>query len=157
LGYYQVENAVTAYATLQAIDQEGFTISDENLQRGFAKVFWPGRFEVLCFTPPFIVDSAHNRDSALRLRLAIDDYLPDKPVILLFGVSEDKDIRGIFSELLPRVQRVIATQSIHPRAMDANKLVELAHQFGKPAKAILPIEDALAATLDIAGEILRLS
>ena len=93
----------------------------------------------------------------MRLRLAIDDYLPGKPVILLFGVSEDKDIRGIFSELLPRVQRVIATQSIHPRAMDANKLVELAHQFGKPAKAILPIEDALAATLDIAGEILRLS
>ena len=49
----------------------------------------------------------------------------------------------MFAELMPRVKQVIATQSIHPRAMDANKLVELAHQFGIRAQAVMPLERAL--------------
>ncbi len=98
-----------------------------------------------------IVDSAHNRDSALKLRLAIEDYLPGKPVILLFGASEDKDINGMFAELMPRVKRVIATQSIHPRAIEAQKLVDLAHTYGVPAQAVLPLEKALETALELAG------
>jgi len=71
---------------------------------------------------------------------------------LLFGASEDKDIYGMFAELLPRVRQVVATQSIHPRAMDANKLVELAHQFGVRAQAVVPLEQALEKALALAGE-----
>lgn len=149
LGYHQVVNAATAYAALDVIRNEGIRISDSSIVSGFRKVNWPGRFEILRKNPPVIVDSAHNRDSALKLRLALDDYLPGIPVILIFGASEDKDISGMFIELLPRVKRIIATQSIHPRAMDANKLVELAHQFGCPAKAITPIEEALRTALKL--------
>ncbi|MHC1785079.1 MAG: folylpolyglutamate synthase/dihydrofolate synthase family protein [Anaerolineaceae bacterium] len=150
LGYHQIVNAATAYAALETARKKGLKIQEESIRRGFEKVSWPGRFEVLRKDPPVIVDSAHNRDSALKLRLALDDYLPGVPVILIFGASEDKDIAGMFTELLPRVKRIIATQSIHPRAMDANKLVELAHQFGCPAKAVLPIEEALKMSLELA-------
>jgi dihydrofolate synthase/folylpolyglutamate synthase len=73
------------------------------------------------------------------------------PVILVFGVSEDKDVEGIFQELLPRVRSVIATQSVHPRAMEASQLVELAHRCGQSAKAIVPIEDAMKTALHEAG------
>jgi dihydrofolate synthase/folylpolyglutamate synthase len=152
LGYHQVENAATAYATLQVARKKGLKIPEKAIKSGFAEVFWPGRFEVLRQHPPLIIDSAHNQDSALKLRLAIADYLPHYPVILIFGVSEDKDVRGMFSELLPSVKRVITTQSVHPRAMDANEIVELAHQFGKQAQAIVPVEDALATALEIAGD-----
>jgi dihydrofolate synthase/folylpolyglutamate synthase len=152
LGYHQVENAATAYAALKIASQEGIKISDEAILQGMAAVCWPGRFEILNRKPLLVVDSAHNRDSAAKLRLAIDDYLEDKSVILLFGVSEDKDVSGMFAELLPRVRQVIATQSIHPRAMDANKLVELAYQFGKPAEAVLPVELALRKALVLAGQ-----
>ena len=152
LGYHQVENAATAYETLQVARSEGLIISEEAIKNGLASVQWPGRFEVLQRNPAIIVDSAHNRDSALKLRLAIDDYLPGKPVVLLFGASEDKDIHGMFAELMPRVKQVIATQSIHPRAMDANKLVELAHQFGVRAESVLPLEKALETALAMAGE-----
>jgi dihydrofolate synthase/folylpolyglutamate synthase len=123
---------------------------DESIRKGFDKVVWPGRFEVLSKLPPVIIDSAHNRDSALKLRLALDDYLPGMPVILIFGASEDKDVTGMFMELLPRVSRIIATQSTHPRAMDANILVELAHQFGCPAEAVVPVEEALKIGLQLA-------
>lgn len=151
LGYHQVENAATAYTALQVARQEGLALSEEAISEGLASVNWPGRFEVLRRSPALVVDSAHNRDSALRLRLAIEDYLPGKPVVLLFGASEDKDVHGMFAELLPRVKRVVATQSIHPRAMEAGKLVEMAHQFGVPAVAVLPLEDALKTALDLAG------
>jgi dihydrofolate synthase/folylpolyglutamate synthase len=152
LGYHQVENAATAYAALQMARQAGWEIKQDNILRGFDQVYWPGRFEVLRRNPPVIIDSAHNRDSALKLRLALDDYLPGKPVILVFGASEDKDIAGMFVELLPRVRRVIATQSVHPRAMDPAKMVELAHRFGRPAQAILPVEAALSQALALAGD-----
>lgn len=152
LGHHQVENAATAYAALQVARAEGLRLDEDQLLRGFAQVSWPGRFEVLQRKPTFIVDSAHNRDSALKLRIALDDYLPGVPVILVFGASEDKDVYGMFSELLPRVRRVIATQSVHPRAMEAGKLVDLAHQFGCPAKAVLPVEEALSYALSLAGE-----
>lgn len=151
LGYHQIENAATAYVALQEARSEGLKIEEDAIRRGFAQVVWPGRFEILSRKPFVIVDSAHNQDSALKLRLAIEDYLPGRPVILLFGASEDKDIFGMFSELMPRVRRVVATQSIHPRAMEAQKLVDLAHQFGVPAQAVLPLEKALETVLDLAG------
>ncbi|HEX7568812.1 MAG TPA: folylpolyglutamate synthase/dihydrofolate synthase family protein [Anaerolineaceae bacterium] len=152
LGHHQVENAATAYTTLQVARQEGLKISEAAIVQGFLSVHWPGRFEFISRMPVLVVDSAHNRDSALKLRQAIDDYLPGKPVILIFGASEDKDVEGMFAELLPRVGRVIATQSIHPRAMDANKLVELAHHFGVISQAVVPVELALEKALELAGE-----
>jgi len=151
LGYHQVENAATAYAAILAARIEGLTIDDTAIREGFKKVFWPGRFEVLNRQPLLIIDSAHNRDSALKLRLAIEDYLPAKPVILVFGASEDKDVPGMFAELLPRVTQLIATQSIHPRAIEPEKLVDLAHQFGVRAKAIEPVEAAIKKALELAG------
>lgn len=151
LGFHQVENAATAYATLQMAEKLGVEIAPEAYRQGFAKVKWPGRMEILRRHPPVVIDSAHNRYSAMRLRQAMDDYFPGFPIILVFGASEDKDIEGMYQELLPRVKRVITTQSIHPRAIDAKDLVKLAHRSGRSAEAVTPIEDALKNALDEAG------
>ena len=150
LGYHQVQNAATAYAAIEVVRKEGIKISDAAVRQGFDRVIWPGRFELINREPIIVVDSAHNRDSALKLRLAMDDYLNGKPILLVFGVSEDKDVRGMFDQLLPRVKMVIATQSTHPRAMEANKLVELAHQFGRPAIATVDIVTALTEAINLA-------
>ncbi|MDY6868587.1 MAG: Mur ligase family protein, partial [Chloroflexota bacterium] len=152
LGFHQIENAATAYAALKTAEKYGVEISQDSYRHGFAKVDWPGRMEILQNHPPVVIDSAHNRYSALRLRQAMDDYFPGLPVLLVFGASEDKDIEGMFQELLPRVRRVITTQSIHPRAIDAERLVEFAHRCGRSAQAIIPIEDALSTALHEAGE-----
>jgi dihydrofolate synthase/folylpolyglutamate synthase len=151
LGYHQVENAATAYAVLRVASENGLQITEDEIAEGFEKVTWPGRFEVLRRDPPLVVDSAHNPDSALKLRLALEDYFHGLPVVLLFGASEDKDIRGMFRELLPRIRRVVATESTHPRAMEAEKIVDLAHQFGVPAQVALPVEGGLAKALELAG------
>jgi dihydrofolate synthase/folylpolyglutamate synthase len=152
LGLHQVENAATAYAALQVTVEQGLKISPEAIREGFSSVVWPGRFEILRAEPPVIVDSAHNRDSAHRLRQALDDYLPGRKVILIFGASEDKDIEGMFEALMPRTNAVVATQSIHPRALEVEKIVSLAQQHGCSGTAALPVEAALAIALEMAGD-----
>lgn len=150
LGFHQVENAATAFATLQVARESGLRLNHAAIKDGFRNVSWPARFEILQRDPAIVVDSAHNRDSALKLRLAIDDYFPGQPVILVFGASEDKDIHGMFAELLPRVEQIMATKSEHPRAIDPHQLVEMAHQFGKHAQAFSQVEEAFEHAIRLA-------
>jgi len=151
LGYHQVQNAAIAFAALHVFRDVSLEVSEAAIYDGFRQVKWVGRFEILQRYPPVVVDAAHNRDSALKLSMAMGDYFPGQPVVLLFGASVDKDVEGMFAELLPRVRQVIATQSTHPRAMNPEDLVTMAHQYGRPAKAIVPVEAALEEALRIAA------
>lgn len=152
LGYHQVINATTAFAVLVKARDLGLKISLDAICNGFSNTSWPGRFEIIRRQPPVVIDSAHNRDSAQKLRQALDDYFPGVPVILLFGVSSDKDYSGILEELLPRVSQVIATQTIHPRALNCEEICRQVLTYGKPCLAITPIELALERALEMAGE-----
>ena len=152
LGYHQVENAATAYAALQVFRQTGIELSEEAIQNGFTKVSWPGRFEILRREPPIVVDSAHNRDSAQKLRLTLTDYFPNRPVVLIFGASEDKDIQGMLTELVPGVRKVVATKATHPRAMEPENLVKMVHQCGRPCISVPQVPEALDTALKIAGD-----
>jgi len=148
LGFHQLENATTAYAALKVADQlHGIAVTDEQIAKGFVQVSWPGRFELLRKEPPIVVDSAHNGDSALKLNRAIHDYFPDRDIVMVFGVSEDKDIKSMFAELLPSVKVLFVTQSIHPRAMEAEKLAELANGYPCEVKVVKAIEDAFDQAL----------
>jgi dihydrofolate synthase/folylpolyglutamate synthase len=152
LGLHQVENAATAYVALRVLENSRLAVSKKAIRKGFASTVWPGRFEILRRQPPVVLDCAHNRDSAHRLRQALDDYFPNWPIVLVFGASEDKNVAGMFAELLPRVRQVIATKSIHPRAMSPEQLVALAQPFGVPVSGESTVEDALAAALRAAGD-----
>jgi len=149
LGAHQIENAAIAYAALKA---SGIPISDEVIQKGFSQVKWPARFEVLRREPPVVIDSAHNRDSARRLRETLDEYFPKKPVILVFCALEDKDISGILEELKPRLECVVATRADHPRAPSAEWIAEQVKKVGIPVQAVTPTADALERALSLAGE-----
>ncbi len=71
LGAHQLVNAATAYAALKV---SGLEIPAEAIQRGFAQVKWPARFELVRREPPVIFDSAHNDDSFARLRETLETY-----------------------------------------------------------------------------------
>jgi dihydrofolate synthase/folylpolyglutamate synthase len=149
LGAFQVVNAATAYAALKA---SGLSVPDAAIQKGFAEVKWPARFEVLRREPPVILDSAHNVDSAQKLRQALEDYFPMRPVILIFGASEDKNVLGMFAEWKPYLDRILVTKADHPRALEAEQLLGLAQQAGVPAEAVSPVESALARALELSAK-----
>jgi dihydrofolate synthase/folylpolyglutamate synthase len=155
LGYHQVINATVAYASLQVAKDQGLKVEDEAIREGFRSVDWPGRFQILSESPAVVIDCAHNRDSALKLRIALDDYFPGQLVTLVFGASTDKDIVGMFTDLLPRISRLIVTQAEHPRAADLDSLADLAHGFALRVETITPVAKALEHAISIArpGEV----
>jgi len=145
-----------AYAALRVLREGGMAMPEEAIQRGFRDARWPARFQVLSTDPTVIIDSAHNRDSALKLRLALDDYFPGQPVTLVFGASADKDVAGMLTELLPRVSRLILTQAVHPRATDPESVTSLARSHGVRSEVVIPVEAALRRAVERArpGEVI---
>ncbi len=151
LGPHQIDNAATAYAALQAARRQGLAVSPEAIRRGFAAARWPARFEILHRNPPLVVDGAHNRAAAHQIRLTLDEYFPGWPLVLVFGASADKDIRGMLAELAPRARHVVVTRSFHPRAAAPEDLAAAVHQFGRAARAFDDMEDALREAMRLAA------
>jgi dihydrofolate synthase/folylpolyglutamate synthase len=149
LGEHQIENAAVAYAALKA---SGIELSDKAIQKGFSQVKWRARFEIVRHHPPVVIDSAHNRNSALRLRETLDEYYPNKSIIMIFCVLEDKDLTGMLKELKPRLDHVIATKADHPRAPSAESIAEQVKLVGISVEVITPVASALERALDMAGE-----
>lgn len=148
LGAHQIENAAIAYAALKA---SGVPLSGESIQQGFAQAKWPARFELLRREPPVVIDSAHNRDSARRLRETLEEYFPEIPVVLVFCTLEDKDISGMLEELKPRLECVVATRADHPRAPSEQWMAEQVAKAGIPVEALAPVSSALERALELAG------
>lgn len=124
LGRHQQENAVTALATVAQLKSLGRDIPDSALSAGLHNTQWPGRLEVLNRSPWMILDGAHNGHSMRKLRAAINELFPHQNVILILGVSADKDLDGIFDAILPVARHVLLTQAHHPRAATAESLAE---------------------------------
>lgn len=149
LGEHQVENAAVAYTVLKV---SGLDVPDEAIRKGFEEIKWPSRFDVIRRDPPVVIDVAHNRESALRLRQTLDTYFPERSVILLFCTLEDKDISGMLAELSPRVERVVATRADHPRAPSAEWIADQVRKAGMQVDAITPVAAALDRALKLAGD-----
>jgi dihydrofolate synthase/folylpolyglutamate synthase len=157
LGPHQIENAAVAYAALQVARTRGLPLTEAAIAKGFARVRWPGRFEILGRAPWVVADGAHNHASAQRLAATARDYFPTQPLTLIFGASADKDVRGMLTELLDpsvNIHRVFLAQAAHPRACDPAELAALCHRLhpALPARVIPSVREALAEALATAAE-----
>ena len=126
LGDHQIDNAITAYACIEQVRKIGYEVSENSIGNGFSNVEWPGRFEVIFQRPLVIVDGAHNKDSFRKLRNTIKKYLDKKKVTLIFGASEDKEVRSMLQIIRPYIAHFIFTKSEHPRAMGISELEDFA-------------------------------
>ena len=153
LGDHQVENAATAYITLKTVTDLGINISQETIQQGLANTFWAARFEILQYDPPVIIDAAHNPYSARALRSTLDQYYPDKPMILITGMSADKDIQGMLDAWLSRTVHIITTQSGHPRAIQPDDLAETIRKLTDiPVTSQQTAAEALNAAMEMIAD-----
>ena len=125
----------------------GYGINESALKNGFSKVVWPGRFEVVCQKPLIIVDGAHNRDSFRKLRNTIKKYLTGKKVILIFGVSEDKEVKLLLKIINPYIDHFIFTKSEHPRALGLDELEKFAINLDLDNYSISKIDNIIPLIL----------
>jgi dihydrofolate synthase/folylpolyglutamate synthase len=120
---------------------------------GLRTVRWPGRFEILSRQPFLVLDGAHNVESARRLMETVREYLPGRRVILVFGVSSDKDVPGMLRELVSsgvEIGHVLSTQAAHPRAEDIESVMEMLQQYNIPAEPAPSVGHALSRAFRLA-------
>ena len=151
LGHHQVINAATAIGAIEALRFYNVTIPFEAIRSGVEHARWEGRLEVVSRNPFIILDGAQNRASANSLASAIKKAFRYKNLILVSGISKDKDIKGILEELLPIADSIILTKSkVVDRACDPSRLKEFVN--GKETILTENVGEALEAAKSKAKE-----
>lgn len=151
-GLHQVENAAVALATLAAVRQALPQLDLAALRTGLATTVWPGRLDVIHRSdagPTFLVDAAHNPDSAAKLAQALQNDFTFERLVFIFGAPSDKSIPAMMQALFPLADRIIMAAADHPRAARPAELVTQAAELGFTAVAAPDLVAAL--TLAFAG------
>lgn len=150
LGRHQIVNATTALAAVEQLRARGIQISDTAAHRGVQTARWPGRVEILGHRPWVIVDGAHNGDSMQKLRETIAELFSYNKMILVLGVSADKDMDRILDAILPAADHALVVQAHHPRAASPAALAERIAARGAQAQ-VVPTEQAIEVAMRLAG------
>ncbi len=151
LGEHQAHNATVALAALDVAQRHVPALSADAIRSGLAEVEWPGRFQILHRRPTVVVDGAHTGLSARHLRSTLETLFPNRRLILVFGVTADKDVPRIIRELVPAADQIIATASTHPRAAPPAEVHQQLEQQGFAAVQCPSVSAALALAWEMAG------
>ncbi|MGL4554222.1 MAG: bifunctional folylpolyglutamate synthase/dihydrofolate synthase [Gemmataceae bacterium] len=144
LGEHQGANAAVVVACVEALRRLGWTVPDAAVAAGLGGVVWQARMEVVRRDPYVVLDCAHNAASALALVRTLEGAFPPGPRTLVFAVSNDKDIAGMFEHLRPAFRRAVFTRyTNNPRAVPPDELIRL---WGG-GEAVEPPAEAVRAAL----------
>lgn len=147
-GKHQAINAATALGVLEILkNYHGVRIADEDLRRGLAGSYWPGRLELVSREPGVLVDVSHNYDGACTLRDALKGIYHYQRLILVMGMLGDKEREKVVGELAPLADLVIITRPLSPRAGDWEKLAVEARRYVDRVLVIEQITEAVEAAL----------
>ena len=145
-GLVQRDNFRAIYATIQELRSQGIAISEEAFRDGLRNVVsltgLRGRWEVLSQHPTLICDTAHNEDG---VRYIVEQLRSlQRPLHIIFGMVNDKDIRGVLQRL-PKEARYYFTAASVPRALAPEDLQALAEQYGLQGATYPNVHEALVA------------
>lgn len=150
IGAHQLINASLAIGSLDALRFYDIYIDVECARRGLYNTIWPGRCEVVSKEPLVVLDGAQNVASVLVLKEAIQKNFTYRRLILVFGVSQDKDIKGMCRELYGFADEFILTKSDNPRASKPEALAEYLKE--KKVHLTKNIKEAKALAFNLADK-----
>jgi len=122
LGNHQLNNAAIALAAVEILRSKRYHIGDKAIYQGLSKVNWPGRLEIVKNSPLVILDGAHNPAAIKNLKKTLLKYFEYKKLILILGIMEDKDIKGMMKEIVPFAYKVILCKPHMDRAASIHTL-----------------------------------
>ncbi len=120
-GAFQITNSACALAALDILAKRAFSQPVKAIRDGLKSVDWAGRIEVAEKKPYIILDSAHNSEAAKVLVEEVKKFDYEKLVIVA-GIMEDKDIKGILGHLASIADTLILTRPACSRAADTRLL-----------------------------------
>ena len=151
-GAHQTGNAGLAVAVLRLLARVGIATPESAVADGLRRAEWPARLQRLSRGPlvdalprdwELWLDGGHNPAAGEALGLEAARWAEARPVHLVFGMINTKDIAGFLAPLAPHVRLLRAlTIPNEVNAVPADKLVEAARGLGIPAETA---PDAAAA------------
>lgn len=149
MGEAQVSNATLVHEGVAILNGTGFKISRAAVEEGFARVDWPGRFQVLARGGAvYILDGAHNPE-AVRAFASTFSRSPfkDRDAVFVVGLLDDKDHPAILRTLAPYAAKMVFTRPLSERAVDPYALADEFSRLRPEAEIEVQenIEAALAA------------
>ncbi len=134
-GMFQRGNATLALGATAALLGEGFR--PKPAMAAIAKVVVPGRLEVIGRYPLVVRDAAHNPEAAQVLARELPRMLGNhRPVIGVLALLADKDVDGVVAALAPCFDEVVVTATESPRALSAERLLEVVAAHGLRGEAV---------------------
>jgi dihydrofolate synthase/folylpolyglutamate synthase len=148
-GHFQPVNCATAIGICEELlTSEGLT--EGAVKKGIESAFLPGRLEIISREPLIVIDGAQNEESAQCLKESIERIFRRKRLVLILGLSKDKDIKGVCRQLTSLADEVILTKASVERAADP--LLVRGYIKGKPAKVTRDTKEALGIAFSKAGK-----
>lgn len=142
---YQRSNLALAIAVSLGLKAQGFAVTEEAIRQGLRDTHWPGRLQRLEWKGhSFWLDGAHNPDGVVALLASLP---PDRPLHLVVGCMQDKDIRALFRGFSSRVSTLDLCEIASPRGAKLALLSEIAASCPDlpPARLHRRVEEALSA------------
>ncbi|MCX5692900.1 MAG: bifunctional folylpolyglutamate synthase/dihydrofolate synthase [Candidatus Omnitrophica bacterium] len=153
IGVHQIENASIGIGMLKLMDPDRFNIRENDIREGLKKVSWSGRLQVIQRSPYIVLDGAHNLVSATALADSIKKLFSYRKLICVFGISSDKDIKGVSSVLDIISDIIILTQAKNnPRAEDVSRLKQNFRNSRPGLEESSNIEEAMQKALRLADK-----
>lgn len=124
-GQYQVRNFSTALlAILLYFNRHGIKINSSNLKKSLKNLKintgYRGRFETIKLKGiNYIFDISHNPSG---IEAALTNFTTYHPDVIVFAIMNDKDYKTALKQIAKTKSKIIFTQPLYKRAMEAKKL-----------------------------------
>jgi dihydrofolate synthase/folylpolyglutamate synthase len=152
-GQYQFKNLPGVLNVIDVLNQNGLTITKENLVKGLEKVLvqtgLKGRWQQLGEKPVIMCDTGHNEDGVREVAKQISQMRFNK-LHMVWGMVNDKEVNTILS-MLPSQAHYYFCQALIPRAMDAHQLCDLASKYNLSGEVILSVNEAIKKAIKSAS------
>jgi dihydrofolate synthase/folylpolyglutamate synthase len=147
-GSHQADNAALVLAACELLIAKKADLALNDIKKGLSTNYWPGRLETVSREPLIILDGAHNRAAADNLARFLATNLAGLALTLVIGILDDKPYKAMLKSLLPLASRVILTRAKIDRALNPQKLMEVAQNFKTESTIVPDVAEAIKYAVD---------
>ncbi len=144
----QIENAAAVLALLEALDMDEL-LQKDTINAVLGSLSLAGRWQTVHCGRDWLLDVAHNADSARVLAESLQAAYAKRRIIAIIGMLSDKDVEAVVQPLRRIVDSWIAVTARSPRAKPA---LELATTVAEICNKPCLVADSIELALNEAGQ-----
>jgi dihydrofolate synthase/folylpolyglutamate synthase len=148
-GEHQVQNAVTALLTLKTVDM---LPRGEIVRKALEGIGFPTRLELIERRRRFLLDSAHNRDSAEVVARAVREIYSYERLFSIVGIVKGKDIEGIIGCIASVSDELVICEPVTHKELDTALVYRSAKNHFPGSSLIADIRQAIDAVVQSSTE-----